>query len=138
METPGRSVPAAIAPALVTEGPLDEDQVSFGPDGLVPAIVQDVADGAILMVAYMNAESLRRTISDGRTWFYSRSRQELWPKGETSGERQDVVEIRVDCDADVLLVLVHQQGQGACHTKNRSCFYRRLAGSQAPAGAPST
>ena len=79
------------------------------------------------MLAYMNAESLARTLETGRTCFWSRSRQQFWMKGETSGSTQDVVEIRYDCDADALLVLVDQHGSGACHTGERTCFYRTLA-----------
>jgi phosphoribosyl-AMP cyclohydrolase len=95
-------------------------------DGLVPAVVQDAADGTVLTVAYMNAEALRRTLESGRTWFYSRSRQEYWQKGETSGDRQYVREVRMDCDGDALVVLVDQHGRGACHTGERSCFYRTV------------
>jgi len=102
-------------------------QVRFGPDGLVVAVVQAAEGGEVLTVAYMNEDSLRRTISSGRTWFFSRSRQELWNKGETSGDRQYVREIRVDCDGDALVVLVDQHGEGACHTRNWSCFYRSVA-----------
>ncbi len=98
--------------------------VRFGPDGLVVAVVQDALGGDVLTVAYMNPESLRRTLETGRTWFWSRSRQELWCKGETSGDRQYVREVRVDCDGDALVVLVDQHGAGACHTGARSCFFR--------------
>jgi phosphoribosyl-AMP cyclohydrolase len=94
--------------------------------GLVPAIVQDATDGTVLTLAYMDAEALRRTLATGRTWFYSRSRQEYWQKGETSGDRQYVREVRVDCDGDALVVLVDQHGRGACHTGERSCFYRTV------------
>ena len=94
--------------------------------GLVPAIVQDAADGTVLTVAYMDAEALRRTIETGRSWFYSRSRQEYWQKGETSGDRQYVREVRMDCDGDALVVLVDQHGRGACHTGERTCFYRTI------------
>ncbi len=100
--------------------------IRFGPDGLVPAIVQEQSTNLVLMVAWMDAEALRRTVATGRTWFWSRSRQEYWCKGETSGDRQHVREIRYDCDGDVLLVLVDQDGRGACHTGQRSCFYRVL------------
>ena len=103
------------------------DQVVFGADGLVVAVVQDASDGAVLMVAYMNDEALARTLDTGRTWFWSRSRQEYWQKGETSGDRQHVREVRFDCDGDALLVIVDQEGQGACHTGERSCFYRSAA-----------
>jgi phosphoribosyl-ATP pyrophosphohydrolase/phosphoribosyl-AMP cyclohydrolase len=102
-------------------------EVRFDANGLVPAVVQDVVDGTVLMVAYMNAESLERTLRTGRAWFWSRSRQELWPKGETSGDRQFVREVRVDCDGDTLVLLVDQHGHGACHTGEWSCFYRTLA-----------
>jgi phosphoribosyl-AMP cyclohydrolase len=101
--------------------------VDFDKDGgLVPAIVQDAADGTVLTVAYMDAEALRRTLASGRTWFYSRSRQEYWQKGETSGDRQYVREVRVDCDGDALVVIVDQHGRGACHTGERTCFYRTI------------
>ncbi len=98
--------------------------VRYDSTGLVPAVVQDVADGTVLMVGYMNSEALARTLRTGRSWFWSRSRQEYWCKGETSGDRQWVREVRYDCDGDALLLLVEQQGRGACHTGNRSCFYR--------------
>ena len=101
-------------------------QVRFGEDGLVVAIVQDVTDGEVLMVAYMNEESLRMTLETGRTWFWSRSRQEYWQKGETSGDRQFVRTVAIDCDGDALLT-IDQHGKGACHTGARSCFYRTLA-----------
>jgi len=94
--------------------------------GLLPAIVQDAATGEVLTLAYMNAESLRRTMETGETWFWSRSRGELWHKGATSGNFQRVVEIRYDCDGDALLVRVIPAGP-ACHTGERSCFYRALA-----------
>ena len=96
-------------------------------DGLVAAVVQDATDGTVLTVAYMDAEALRRTLESGRSWFYSRSRQEYWQKGETSGDRQYVREVRMDCDGDALVVLVDQHGKGACHTGERSCFYRTIA-----------
>jgi phosphoribosyl-AMP cyclohydrolase len=104
------------------------DAMDFGKDagGLVPAVVQDAADGTVLTVAYMDAEALRRTLASGRTWFYSRSRQEYWQKGETSGDRQYVREVRMDCDGDALVVLVDQHGRGACHTGERTCFYRTI------------
>jgi phosphoribosyl-AMP cyclohydrolase len=98
--------------------------VKYDANGLVVAIVQDATDNAVLMVAYMNSDALRRTLETGRTWFWSRSRQEYWCKGETSGERQWVRGVYYDCDGDALLVVVDQDGQGACHTGNRSCFYR--------------
>lgn len=106
---------------------MDVDELKFSKDGLIPAIVQDHKNGDVLMLAYMNRESLRKTLESGETWFWSRSRQELWHKGETSGNVQKVKEIRYDCDADALLVLVEQIGV-ACHTGERSCFYRTLEG----------
>ena len=99
-------------------------RIAFNGDGLVAAIVQDTSDHAVLMFAWMNAESLRRTLETGRTWFWSRSRQEFWCKGETSGDRQYVRSVHYDCDGDALLVEVDQAGAGACHTGQRSCFYR--------------
>ena len=122
-----------MSAGVVPEGvPLTSDdalvrQVDFDKDGgLVPAVVQDATDGTVLTVAYMDSEALSRTLRTGRTWFYSRSRQEYWQKGETSGDRQYVREVRVDCDGDALVVLVDQHGRGACHTGERSCFYRTL------------
>jgi phosphoribosyl-AMP cyclohydrolase len=126
----GTSPQAAAVPEGVALA-FDEELVAamdFGKDadGLVPAVVQDAADGTVLTVAYMDAEALRRTLESGRTWFYSRSRQEYWQKGETSGDRQYVREVRMDCDGDALVVLVDQHGRGACHTGERSCFYRTI------------
>ena len=102
---------------------VDTKKIKFDVNGLIPAIVQDAETKEVLMMAYMNAESLRLTMETGETWFWSRSRKELWHKGGTSGNIQRVVEIRVDCDADALLALVHPAG-AACHTGERSCFYR--------------
>ncbi|MBC7104940.1 MAG: phosphoribosyl-AMP cyclohydrolase [Firmicutes bacterium] len=102
-------------------------ELKFDAAGLIPAIVQDVRDRTVLMLAYMNRESLERTLATGETWFWSRSRRELWHKGATSGHVQRVREIYYDCDADALLVLVEQHGP-ACHTGERSCFYRRMGG----------
>ena len=100
---------------------------SFGADGLISAIVQDAADGTVLMFAHMNDEALRLTRETGFIHFYSRSRKRLWMKGETSGEKFIVVELRVDCDQDCLLVKVKAHGKGcACHTGRRSCFYRAV------------
>ena len=96
-------------------------EIKYDAGGLVPAIVQDAETNQVLMLAYMNSESLRLTIESGETWFWSRSRQELWHKGSTSGNIQKVVEIKVDCDGDALLVSVHPAGP-ACHTGERSCF----------------
>ncbi len=97
----------------------------FDDNGLIPAIIQDANTHDVLMMAWMNAESLKRTVETGETWFWSRSRAELWHKGETSGSIQKVLEMRYDCDGDTLLVLVDPAGP-ACHTGNVSCFYRTL------------
>ncbi len=99
-------------------------QVAFNDDGLVAAIAQDVDTREVLMMAWMNAESLRRTFDEGRMVYWSRSRQELWRKGDTSGDRQFVREAYYDCDGDTLLFLVEQEGAGACHTGARTCFFR--------------
>ncbi|HEX7464055.1 MAG TPA: phosphoribosyl-AMP cyclohydrolase [Actinomycetota bacterium] len=104
---------------------VEVDALHFDDRGLIPAVVQDAENGDVLMMAWMNRESLLRTLDEGRTVFWSRSRREAWRKGDTSGHVQHVDEIRVDCDADVLLVRVHQVG-AACHTGERSCFHRRL------------
>ena len=101
------------------------DDLMFDDRGLIPAVVQDAENGDVLMMAWMNRESIARTIAEGRTVFWSRSREELWRKGDMSGHVQHVQELRVDCDADVLLVRVHQEG-AACHTGERTCFFRTL------------
>ena len=98
--------------------------VKYDANGLVPAIAQDVSDGTVLMVAWMNAETLQLTFQEGRTVYWSRSRQEVWRKGDTSGDRQFVREAFYDCDGDTLLFLVEQEGKGACHTGEYSCFFR--------------
>jgi phosphoribosyl-AMP cyclohydrolase len=97
------------------------DDLRFNDQGLVPAIVQEATSGAVLMLAWMDAEALRRTIVTGRATYWSRSRQQHWVKGETSGHRQDVREVRVDCDADTVLLIVDQTGP-ACHTGSATCF----------------
>lgn len=105
--------------------------------GLLPAIVQDADTGEVLMLAYMNAEAYRRTLETGKAWFYSRSRDAFWMKGESSGHVQEVREVRVDCDADAVVLKVHQVGGAACHTGHRSCFYRRVDGDRwVTEGAP--
>ncbi|WP_027409921.1 bifunctional phosphoribosyl-AMP cyclohydrolase/phosphoribosyl-ATP diphosphatase HisIE [Anoxybacteroides tepidamans] len=101
--------------------------IKFDEKGLVPAIVQDVQSKEVLTLAYMNEESLKKSLETGETWFYSRSRQKLWHKGETSGHVQRIVEMRYDCDQDALLVLVEPQGP-ACHTGSYSCFSKRING----------
>ena len=105
---------------------LEPNDLTYDAAGLIPAVIQDRGTGDVLMVAYMNAESLAKTLETGHTWFWSRSRQEFWMKGESSGHVQDVHEVRYDCDADCLLIRVTQQGPGACHTNERTCFYRRF------------
>nr|WP_274388017.1 phosphoribosyl-AMP cyclohydrolase [Salsipaludibacter albus] len=107
------------------------DQLAFDDRGLLPAVVQDHASGDVLMVAWMNAEAVTATLDEGRTVFWSRSRQQLWRKGETSGHVQHVVDLHVDCDADTLLVTVDQDGV-ACHTGAWTCFHRRPADLTAP------
>lgn len=101
------------------------DAIKFDEKGLVPAIAQDVYSGQVLMLAYMNRESLEQTVATGRATYYSRSRQQLWVKGESSGHTQKVHSLRYDCDGDALLLAVTQEG-AACHTGERSCFYRSL------------
>jgi phosphoribosyl-AMP cyclohydrolase len=98
----------------------------FDADGLVTCVATDAATGDVLMVAHMNAEALRRTVETGEAWYYSRSRRELWKKGESSGHSQRVIEMRVDCDQDAVWIKVEQSGPGACHTGRRSCFYRAV------------
>jgi len=109
----------------------DLDQVRYNEHGLVAAIVQEQGTNAVLMMAWMNADTLRQTLDEGRTVFWSRSRQEVWRKGDTSGDRQFVHLAFYDCDGDTLLFMVEQEGRGACHTGERSCFYRPFGG-----GAP--
>lgn len=105
--------------------PFQLSELKFDPNGLIPAIVQDHANGEVLMMAWMNAESLQRTIDTGKATYWSRSRQEFWVKGETSGHTQAVRQISLDCDKDCLLIRVEQVG-AACHNNFRSCFYRDL------------
>jgi len=100
------------------------DAIAYNEQGLVPAIVQDYLDGTVLMMAWMNRESLAKTMETGETWFWSRSRQELWHKGATSGHLQHIRSMRYDCDSDALLITVEQVGDIACHTGERSCFHQ--------------
>lgn len=104
----------------------DLASVKYNDEGLVPAIVQEQGTGKVLMLAWMNEDALRRTLETGRTWFWSRSRNEYWCKGETSGDRQWVREAAYDCDGDTLLLTVEQEGNGACHTGAYTCFFRRF------------
>lgn len=117
---------------MITASAEELAAVKYGDDGLVPAIAQDV-DGTVLMLAWMTAETLRMTLDEGRMVYWSRSRREIWRKGDTSGDTQDVVDAAYDCDGDVLLFTVHQNGRGACHTGARSCFSRRFGAQDATA-----
>ncbi|MGQ0744640.1 MAG: phosphoribosyl-AMP cyclohydrolase [Acidimicrobiales bacterium] len=119
MKSAPRATPLGIDPATL-------GRVRFDTQGLVPAVIQEQGTGRVLMMAWMNLAALERTLSTGRTWFWSRSRQEYWCKGETSGDRQWVRAGYYDCDGDTLLFVVEQEGAGACHTGERSCFYRSL------------
>jgi phosphoribosyl-AMP cyclohydrolase len=101
-------------------------ELKYNDQGLIPAIIQDMSSQEVLMMGYMNETSLKRTIESGRTCFWSRSRQKFWTKGETSGNVQLIKEILYDCDGDTLLIKVEQKGTGACHTGNRTCFYRKI------------
>ncbi len=107
--------------------PRTTKELKFDKNGLIPAIVQEKATGRVLMLAYMNKEALTRTINSGTSWFFSRSRNKLWNKGEVSGNTQKVLDIRMDCDRDTLLLLVEQRGV-PCHTGNETCFYRNIEG----------
>ena len=107
------------------------DAVAWNADGLAPAIAQDAASGEVLMLAWMSRESLARTLATGEATYWSRSRAALWRKGETSGHLQKVVEVRLDCDSDAILLRVEQVGGIACHTGRRRCFYKRLEGGAA-------
>ncbi len=102
------------------------EEIQWNEDGLVPAIAQDAESGEILMMAWMNRESLQLTVESGHAVYWSRSRKKLWHKGEESGHQQIIHSIRMDCDQDVLLIKIEQQGGIACHTGRRSCFYRKL------------
>src|SRR5438128_11226724 len=101
------------------------EELSFDEHGLIPAIVQDARTNEVLMLAYVNAESLQRTLETNETWFWSRSRNELWHKGETSGNTQRVVDVKLDCDRDALIVMVEPAGP-ACHTGARTCFHNLI------------
>ena len=105
---------------------MDLDDLTFDDRGLIPVVVQDAENGDVLMMAWANREALQRSLDEKRMVYWSRSRHELWRKGDTSGDSQHLEELRIDCDADVVLARVHQQG-AACHTGERSCFFRTLA-----------
>ena len=119
-----------ITPIVATEAELAG--VKYDADGLVPAIVQEQGTGDVLMFAWMNEDALRRSLETGRMWYWSRSRQEYWCKGETSGDRQYVRDARYDCDVDVLLFVVEQEGRGACHTGEHTCFFRAFGSGATP------
>ncbi|MEK7376701.1 MAG: phosphoribosyl-AMP cyclohydrolase [Candidatus Margulisiibacteriota bacterium] len=104
---------------------LKDLEIKYNSDGLIPAIAQDFETGEVLMLAYMNRESLKKTAEQKKAWYWSRSRKKLWMKGEESGHVQDVKELYYDCDADTILLKIKQTGP-ACHTGNRSCFYRKI------------
>lgn len=109
--------------------PFDADSLKYNESGLIPAIAQDAENGDVLMMAWMNAEAVRKTLDTGRVTYWSRSRQSFWVKGESSGHVQELVEFTYDCDADCILVKVRQTGP-ACHTNRRSCFYRAVRGGE--------
>lgn len=119
-------------PSSLSSLSIPVEQIRYNEQGLVPAIVQDHLDGTVLMMAWMNQESLQKTLETGETWFWSRSRSEFWHKGATSGHLQIVKSIRYDCDSDALLVTVEQMGDIACHTGERSCFHQIDGTVQAP------
>ncbi len=123
-------MPPTVTPIDATDDQLG--QVRYDDNGLVPAIVQDEASQQVLMMAWMNAETLRLTLAEGRTVFWSRSRKEVWRKGDTSGDVQWLRGAYYDCDGDTLLFVVEQEGRGACHTGERSCFYRAFGAPERP------
>jgi phosphoribosyl-AMP cyclohydrolase len=129
------TLPRMAAAPVTTPLPFSEaelDAVAFDANGLAAAIVQEESSGRVLMLGWVNRDSLRRTLETGRTWFWSRSRGELWCKGETSGDRQWVRAAAYDCDLDTILVQVEQEGRGACHTGERSCFFREFGSGATP------
>ncbi len=125
-----RTMAPTITPIPFTAEELDA--VSYDATGLVGAIVQEAGTNRVLMFGWMNREALERTLTTGRTWFWSRSRNEFWCKGESSGDRQYIREAYYDCDMDVLLFVVEQEGRGACHTGERSCFFRAFGSGATP------
>lgn len=136
MSTAPFADPASLSHAEIEEGTAFAPR--FDAHGLITAVAQEAGSGRVLMVAFMNAEALRLTVETGEVHYYSRSRKALWKKGESSGEVQKLVELRIDCDQDVILVAVEQTGRGAaCHTGRKSCFYRVLKDGQlADGGEP--
>jgi phosphoribosyl-AMP cyclohydrolase len=125
-----RAMTASATPIAATDEEIAA--LHWDADGLVAAIVQEDSTGRVLMMAWMNEEALRRTLTEGRTVFWSRSRQELWRKGDTSGDRQWIRGAYYDCDGDVVLLRVEQEGRGACHTGERSCFFRAFGDGSEP------
>ncbi len=122
-----------MSTSLSFVGAIPTDAIRYNDQGLVPAIAQDYLDGTVLMMAWMNQESLQKTLATGDVWYWSRSRQELWHKGATSGHRQKLKAIRYDCDSDALLLTIEQVGDIACHTGERSCFHQVDGEIQPPA-----
>lgn len=114
----------SINPSIPLSQSIPIDKISYNEQGLIPAIAQDYLDGTVLMMAWMNQESLQKTLETGEAWYWSRSRQELWHKGATSGHIQKIKTIRYDCDSDALLLSIEQIGDIACHTGERSCFHQ--------------
>lgn len=114
----------SVNPSIPLNQSIPVDKISYNDQGLVPAITQDYLDGTVLMMAWMNEESLQKTLDTGEAWYWSRSRQELWHKGATSGHIQKIKSIRYDCDSDALLLSIEQIGDVACHTGERSCFHQ--------------
>lgn len=127
-DTPNPGDQGSIVATPIQYNQSDLDLVRYGDDGLVAAIVQDIDTRAVLMMAWMNEETLKMSLEQGRTVFWSRSRQEVWRKGDTSGDRQFIRRASYDCDGDTLLFEVEQEGKGACHTGNYSCFFRTFGG----------
>jgi phosphoribosyl-AMP cyclohydrolase/phosphoribosyl-ATP pyrophosphohydrolase/phosphoribosyl-AMP cyclohydrolase len=135
MDASTPSAPMEAAQLQAAPVPFTEEElaaVKYDANGLVPGIVQEQGTGEVLMLAWMNEDALRRSLETGRTWFWSRSRQEYWCKGETSGDRQYIREARYDCDCDVVLFVVEQEGRGACHTGEHSCFFRAFGSGAEP------
>lgn len=128
--------PAAPLVTPIVADPAALERVTYNADGLVAAIVQDVATGSVLMMAWMNAETLAMSLEQGRTVFWSRSRQEVWRKGDTSGDRQFIRSASYDCDGDTLLFQVEQEGAGACHTGAYSCFFRSFGDAESTPDTP--
>ena len=132
-----REIPLPVMPETPVATPIaatdaELDAIKFDDNGLVAAIVQDHDTREILMFAWMNRDAVERTLESGRTWFWSRSRQEMWRKGDTSGDRQWVRGAYYDCDVDALLFVVDQEGRGACHTGERTCFFRAFGSGATP------